>query len=152
MCGTGKMSLNYCCLGSQFLRHIYHSKVTLLKKNKNQNRGLYFYSIWNPRFHLLSFNITCREAADLAAVLSQAEGPHRPLSWISLMAVRSWSALKSRVRSHLAHPPTRQPNTNLSITAMPLGAAPWAGTGAFRIHFSRTSTQIPNQDARVLPG
>lgn len=35
------MSLNYCCLGPQFLRHIYHNKVTLLNK-KPQTLDLIF--------------------------------------------------------------------------------------------------------------
>lgn len=57
MCGTAKMPLNYCCLGSQLASETYSSqqrypnkKVTQKKnqKKKTPNPGLDFYSMLNP--------------------------------------------------------------------------------------------------------
>lgn len=78
------MSLNQCCLHSQFPRHICHSKIPLLswKKKKNGFDDCFEEisdSACTACFHRLFFDISRGEAEALAAALGQDEGPCTPV-------------------------------------------------------------------------
>lgn len=109
-------------------------------------------------FQLLSFNISCREAADHVAILGQAEGPCKAPTCPSVMeAGPEQTSTKPRVRRQLGYPPSRESSTNLPFTTKSTGTTTWAGQGRLAstaspgvYHGSQTKMPLSCQDGGPL--